>query len=240
MPKPGQIARDAAAAIRARLASGEIIPPSKNSQTGLVWLSPEWKRWISERTKRVMRHPQTRKKHLKALAQVDFSWTEEKRKNWLESINQSILSGKYTPQNNSRISKFRIETFKGGSIVCQSSWEKIYAEWLDKNPKVGSFMKDKIRIPYVYQGKKRVYIIDFLIDFIDGRTHLVEIKPENLTDENQNLAKFAAARNWCKNTEKIIFKIVTEKQLNNIKKELVEFALDGVPVPGSEDYWGND
>jgi hypothetical protein len=239
--KPGKFARDMGAATRDRLAAGEIIPPSKNSQSGLVWLSPEWRQWISERTKRVMHHPQTRKKHLAALAKVDFSWTEEKRKNWLESINESILSGRYTPQNNSRTTKFKVETFKGGTIFCQSSWEKIYAEWLDKNPKVGSFMKDKIRIPYVYQGKKRVYIVDFLVDFLDGRAHLVEIKPQALRNVKENPAKFAAARNWCKfQSHKTIFKVFTEKQLANIKKELVEFALDGIPVPGSEHYWEND
>lgn len=118
-------------------------------------------------------------------------------------------------------------------IVMRSSWEKIFAQWLDRNPKIIAWSSESIAIKYFNPVKNRVarYYPDFFIKTVVGDEYIVEIKPHKETKppinkgrkskktllyENKtwavNHAKFTAAKKWCKERN-MKFVIYTEKEL---------------------------
>ena len=105
----------------------------------------------------------------------------------------------------------------------RSSWEFAFMKFCDESPSVSKWASESVKIPYrnPLTGKHTVYVPDFLIQYSDknGRPHveLIEVKPDNQTmKENvgrdkwrqaqyiQNVAKWEAARAWCKQ-KKIFF-----------------------------------
>jgi hypothetical protein len=140
----------------------------------------------------------------------------EKREKQRQSVLVSILSGKYSPHENRFKTKAKIQTMKGGTICYQSSWEVIFAKYLDNNSLVIKFEKDKVRLPYFYNNKNRIYIVDFLVTYEDGKKELVEIKPAGLVNKEENPAKFEVAQKWCEQRS-IDFVVITEDEINLIR-----------------------
>lgn len=127
-----------------------------------------------------------------------------------------VLAGTFNPhENRFKAITTTVQTTKGGKVKCQGSWERIYIESLEVRNDVVEFRKDKIRLPYVLDNENRVYIVDFLVMFSSGKKELVEVKPLNLTETEENKAKFAAARKWCEENN-ATFVIVTEKEIEII------------------------
>jgi hypothetical protein len=84
------------------------------------------------------------------------------------------------------------------SIRCRSLLEGYLLEQLDNDPEVMSIDYEAVAIPYHYD-RDSTYIPDFLVKYKSGETKLIEVKPIGLIDDPVNLAKFAAAREYCKN-----------------------------------------
>lgn len=124
------------------------------------------------------------------------------------------------------------EKYAGGGLPkYRSSWELTFMMFCDNNPSVQQWASESIKIPYrdPLTGKQTVYVPDFLIVYIDKNmkkhAELIEIKPANqmLKEKvgknpyNQaqyvkNMAKWAAAGNWCKQNG-INFRIINENDL---------------------------
>lgn len=122
--------------------------------------------------------------------------------------------------------------------VYRSSWELSVMRMCDENPAIQQWASESVKIPYrdPLTGKATVYVPDFLVVYIDKNqkkhAELWEVKPENQmvlekvgkNPYNQaqyvkNLAKWAAARNWCKNNG-LIFRVINEHDLfHNGKKK---------------------
>lgn len=137
---------------------------------------------------------------------------EKKRQSFI----RDILLGKRHPHLNARKARqVTIRTEKAGVIRCQSSWEVVLARYLDQHALVESFEKDFVRIPYTFSGKKRIYIVDFLVRYSDGSKELVEVKPKYQLAEEDNLTKFLVAESWCKENE-ADFVIITEDEIKVI------------------------
>lgn len=116
-----------------------------------------------------------------------------------------------------------------GKIEFRSSWEKVFMEKCDQHPNIIQWASEPIKIPYIDPvGKKRNYIPDFLISYIDKdgikKCEMIEIKPFRQTMIEaaktrkdkiavaKNTAKWKYANAWC--VEKgIIFRVLTEKHL---------------------------
>lgn len=64
---------------------------------------------------------------------------------------------------------------------------------------------EKIRISYQFNGKNRTYAPDFIVG-----NRLIEIKPAKLHDSPNNLAKFAAAKDFC-DQNGLTFKVIDVK-----------------------------
>jgi len=122
--------------------------------------------------------------------------------------------------------------------IYRSSWELSVMRMCDENPAIQQWASESVKIPYrdPLTGKPTVYVPDFLVVYIDKNqkkhAEIWEVKPENQmvlekvgkNPYNQaqyvkNLAKWAAARNWCKNNG-LTFRVINEHDLfHNGKKK---------------------
>ena len=86
-------------------------------------------------------------------------------------------SGRYRVKN---ISKYQGDPDK---VVYRSSWEKAFFMWFDSNPNISKWSSEETVVPYKWDIDKRMhrYFVDLKITFNDGKTILVEIKPEKET-----------------------------------------------------------
>jgi hypothetical protein len=119
-------------------------------------------------------------------------------------------------------------------ILIRSSWERMFAQWLDLTPSVIKWSSESIQIPYYdpVQRKKRRYYPDFYFEVQGGKRYIIEVKPKRdiiLSKKGRlnkaqkmmreqvyttNQAKFRAAEDYCKKAG-VEFKILTEKELFN-------------------------
>lgn len=102
-------------------------------------------------------------------------------------------------------------------VVYRSLWEKAVFGWCDTNPNIVKWSSEEIIVPYFYDVDKRYhrYFPDLKITYKDGKTILVEIKPNKETtppkrpDKSKryinealtyvkNMNKWQAAESYCK------------------------------------------
>jgi hypothetical protein len=85
--------------------------------------------------------------------------------------------GRYRVKNTSK--------YKGDftQVFYRSSWEKYAFRWCDDNSNVIEWSSEEVVIPYLYEVDKKYhrYFMDLKIKMSDGKTFLVEIKPEGQT-----------------------------------------------------------
>ena len=82
----------------------------------------------------------------------------------------------------------------------QSQLELRMMETLDDDPIVAKWMKRHgISIPWIDSQKHmRRYVPDFLVEYIDARKVLIEVKDPSRTDTDEVKRKRKAAEWWCK------------------------------------------
>jgi hypothetical protein len=118
-------------------------------------------------------------------------------------------------------------------VVYRSGWERSVMKWCDSNPQVKKWSSEEVIIPYLCETDNRVhrYFMDFMIQYKDGKTVLVEVKPLKETNPPKtgkgrsrrtvltegltyikNQSKWKAAREYA-NNRGWNFEIWTEKEL---------------------------
>lgn len=174
------------AAFRAAISAGKTGKPHAG-----VPHSEKTKLILSEKTKIRMRNPETNPFFGKKR-------TAESREKQSRTRLERIISGEYTGW----FKRGTFESVKGGLVNFRSSREENLAQSLDDDVSVVSFQHEPLSIPYYRTegGRKhlRYYIPDFLVTYFDGRKVLFEVKPQCFVDADINLAKFSAAREFCK------------------------------------------
>lgn len=86
-------------------------------------------------------------------------------------------------------------------------------EYLERQSDIESYQCESLKIPYIYRKRKRSYIPDFIVGNI-----IIEIKPIRFILKKINIAKFEAAKEYCRQNN-LEFKVLTEidlKELNII------------------------
>jgi hypothetical protein len=137
----------------------------------------------------------------KKLQQVDKNRSNGVYERSSKKIKQKILAGEYTPKTQNRLTHRRLFSKLTGIKTYRSSWEVKFHEANH------SLLYEYIRIPYMFDGTEKVYIVDFW----DSHNRVaIEVKPASLTKTPQNTAKEHALKSWCSNN-KASFKVVTEK-----------------------------
>lgn len=84
----------------------------------------------------------------------------------------------------------------GRMVLYESSIERDYIKTLDFDWDVISFQEQPFEIPYVIEGRERIYTPDFRLN----RTTIVEIndvKPTSKVDDFENKTKFKVAQDFC-------------------------------------------
>lgn len=113
----------------------------------------------------------------------------------------------------------------------RSSWEWAVMQFCDNNPAIQKWASESIKIPYQdpLTGKYSIYVPDFFLNYVDrtGKQHaeVWEVKPLNQTSKEKvgrnkvnqahyirNMAKWEAARAWCKQ-QGILFRILSDSDI---------------------------
>ena len=122
-------------------------------------------------------------------------------------MKQKILDGTFTPNSNNRNthwdSYFKDKKFR-------SSWEAIY---YSLHPEA---LYESLRIPYTYNNKEYVYIVDF-VNHISQE--VIEIKPKELLDKGATPAKLSALAQWSENNSYLMH-IITQDNIAEMTTEV--------------------
>ena len=121
------------------------------------------------------------------------------------------------------------------NVVYRSSWERAAFKWLDNHKDVVGWSSEQIIVPYRCKTDNRVhrYFPDLFIRMKDGRTYLIEIKPDKQTRPPKkrsrktkkyltevmtyakNQSKWEAAQAYA-NKRGLIFQVWTENTLRDL------------------------
>src|SRR6056300_1562280 len=137
--------------------------------------------------------------------------------------------GRYRVKNTSK--------YKGDftQVFYRSSWEKYAFRWCDDNSNVIEWSSEEVVIPYLYEVDKKYhrYFMDLKITYQNGKTVLIEIKPEKETKPpavpqrrtkryiNEGLTYVKNMNKWSAAQQYALdrgwhFEIWTEKQLESM------------------------
>lgn len=137
-------------------------------------------------------------------------------------IKETVLLGKAKYVQGNFYSKKNNVTFP-----YKSSYELAYLHQLESNPNVHQYIYEPFSLYYVdVNDKKRTYIPDFMVLFIDGKIEITEIKPQIMLRDFDVQSKAKACREYISATFKdvnMIYKFVTEKDLFANDKEYTDF-----------------
>jgi hypothetical protein len=135
----------------------------------------------------------------------------EQKQHLSKLMKEKILSREFTPNSNNRNSHWQ-SSYKSKNY--RSSWEALY-QYFDNKAEY-----ETLRIPYIYESKQYIYIIDF----VNHNTKIVtEVKPVELTKDKKTQAKISAANEWC-NTNNYTFFIADKEYF--MKKEIPQTFKD--------------
>jgi len=135
-----------------------------------------------------------------------------------------FAQGKFRLKNNEKYAGNRTPTYR-------SSWEYTFMKFCDEHPNVSQWASEAVKIPYrnPLTGKQTIYVPDFFIVYADKggkqKVELIEVKPKNQSVKERlgrsranqahyimNMAKWEAARSWCKQ-KGIFFRVITEEDI---------------------------
>jgi hypothetical protein len=93
-----------------------------------------------------------------------------------------------------------------------SSWELEYMKKLERDKTVSKWTKNHgITIEYITEaGNKRGYRPDFLVEKIDGKKEIHEVKGTQFLDNPDTIRKHERARTWCR-SRSMNFIVVTKR-----------------------------
>jgi hypothetical protein len=116
-------------------------------------------------------------------------------------------------QNGSYAQTGTYSSLKNNTLMAyDSSYELKAMEIFENDPTINSYGRCKIGIPYLLNGDIHQYFPDFIVNYIAGQK-MIEVKPAKFVNSPKNLAKFAAAREYC-GQNNIEFEVWTKKDLN--------------------------
>jgi hypothetical protein len=101
---------------------------------------------------------------------------------------------------------------KAGRIFLQSSYESVFERQLDNDDDVVTFTTEPLKIPYTHDERRKNYVPDFLVEYLDGKKEIIEVKPCMPFLSDEATVKTSAAIKFC-NELGISFRFVTEAEL---------------------------
>ena len=125
-----------------------------------------------------------------------------------------------------RFKQGKYESTKTGKTLGYRSGleEKLY-KVLDQHDEVMSFYSEPFNIDYIHKGQAHKYTPDLIVNFMDGRRQVWEVKPSNQTDLEMNKNKWRAAEEVCK-IRGWSFEVFTEQRIDKLAVEVRRQKLD--------------
>jgi len=125
-----------------------------------------------------------------------------------------------------RFKQGKYESTKTGKTLGYRSGleEKLY-KVLDQHDEVMSFYSEPFNIDYIHKGQAHKYTPDLIVNFMDGRRQVWEVKPSNQTDLEMNKNKWRAAEEACK-VRGWSFEVFTEQRIDKLAVEVRRQKLD--------------
>lgn len=143
--------------------------------------------------------------------------TSKSREKMSETRTANIIAGVYDPSRWSKKGE-KFASKAGRLIPYRSLWELRAIEMLESDDTVTCFKFEPFRVVYYYNNNRRHYVPDFLVTYSDGRRLLIEVKPLCFVDAAINIAKFAAAREYC-SMNGLTFEVWTQEKLGEVLRE---------------------
>jgi len=143
--------------------------------------------------------------------------TEESKDKMSETRTRKMIDGtlkEYGKNNHACGDRKSIKTEREHRF--RSSWERETMKHLDFNNDVTTWNYECLRIPYYYENKKRWYVPDFLVEYVDGRKEIWEIKPRELVSTRACQLKTEAAIKFCESEKISEYKILTKDELKQM------------------------
>lgn len=165
--------------------------------------SEETKKKISETNKQVHNTPEFKLRKLEM-------YTDKYRQNHSRIMKEKIASGEFTPCITNTWTHWdaKVELEDGTVKKFRSSWEACF--WFCNQ----HLEYEKVRIPYSIDGTWKNYIVDF----VDTEQKILyEIKPNSVKDNESNVLKSEAAKEWCKVNNYSYSMITDEWFIENVK-----------------------
>lgn len=170
--------------------------------------SPEFKKRISEIIKQsYVEHPELRETRRRNFADWNQAHPEARQEQGRKRA-EDIRSGKVQLSSICYKNGWFISKKNGKKLHYRSGLELDWYQRLEADPLVKRFYVEHVVIPYYWNGVRHYYVPDLFIRYQGGHKHLVEIKPEYQWSDSQNLAKWRAARSWCRKRNRIIFRVL--------------------------------
>jgi len=86
--------------------------------------------------------------------------------------------------------KIAVEKCSNHDIISyRSSYEKKYIEELESDNNVKDYLFEGIRLPYLYEGRKKHFIVDFIVNYMDEKIVFVEVKNDWLLTQKKTQIK---------------------------------------------------
>lgn len=131
------------------------------------------------------------------------------RGEWTPNIINSYTHWEYKVNIDNQVFKFR------------STWEvKVFKQLVDIYP-LNEIEYETFRIPYVYEGIKHTYIVDFYIPVV---RLAIEVKPTSSLLSGKEQEKIRTCREFCVNND-ITFLIIDEHNIGIVKELLDSLKL---------------
>jgi hypothetical protein len=143
---------------------------------------------ISETSKKRWGNDEYREKTIKSITKSLNDGRCEKTKEFRENMSKIIskLYSEGTISNESN--KYKTGKYKskvGETFLYSSSYELDSMILFDESPNIKCWTnKHGIRVKYFYNNLNRHYVPDFLIDFLNGETYIIEMKGWNTEEVN--------------------------------------------------------
>jgi hypothetical protein len=178
--------------------------------------SEETKQKMKENTRLHFVSEETKEKISKANSGVNNGMfgkthTKETKNKISKEVSKQIISG------TRKRSKYKTGYFYSDknkkNMYYRSSYELIAYGILEQMKVVKKYESEPMMIPYGKESERN-YVPDILIEYVDGKKEIIEIKPERLVNEKTNVLKFCSAKEYCRK-KGLGFSVWTETKLFN-------------------------
>lgn len=138
-------------------------------------------------------------------------------------VSAELMQKGLMPSNKNHCSGHFYSERQDKNILYRSSYEHRFLSICEKNIEIKEFDTCHFSLPYNFNDKKKNYIPDFKVSYINDTCSLVEIKPFNLLHDPQNRKKFETAEKFCQQNN-FDFLLITEKDLFSSYREKLDYS----------------